>query len=161
MKKLLIRTLSVILTVTLLTQVAPLSGIRASAASATSTAQSVVRTQALKDVDAPALSDQQNSAVSVSEDTSLRTVDTKHFLNEDGSYSAMVYPQPVHYLDSNGDWIEIDNSLIDNGGYYAPKSSGATVMRPSNWAAIKFFWPMERLRFRLEFPLFRSKLLLS
>ncbi|MDP4144745.1 MAG: hypothetical protein Q8936_09765, partial [Bacillota bacterium] len=34
----------------------------------------------------------------------------KHFLKEDGTYEADVYPMAVHYLD-NGKWKDIDNTL--------------------------------------------------
>lgn len=40
----------------------------------------------------------------------LRGEYEKHFSLSDGTYSAVVYPYPVHY-DSNGTWQEIDNTL--------------------------------------------------
>ena len=41
-----------------------------------------------------------------------RESNTKHFLMDDMSYEAAVYPEPVHYLE-NGQWKDIDNSLAE------------------------------------------------
>lgn len=43
---------------------------------------------------------------------SLREENVKHFRLSDGSYEAVVYPYAVHRKDSNGEWQNIDNSLI-------------------------------------------------
>ena len=52
------------------------------------------------------------------EDTSLREENVKHFRMKDGSYRAVVYDTPVHYLDDEGNWQEYDNTLhtIDRSG---------------------------------------------
>ena len=47
----------------------------------------------------------------ISEEISLREQNTKHFQLSDGSYTAVVYDEPVHYKQED-DWIEIDNSLV-------------------------------------------------
>lgn len=47
----------------------------------------------------------------VSEETSLRDVNSKHFLMSDGTYAAVAYDIPVHY-EENDKWIEIDNTLV-------------------------------------------------
>lgn len=52
----------------------------------------------------------------VKEDVSLRGEFEKHFVCEDGSYIAASYQEPVCYLDDNGQWIDIDNSLTENNG---------------------------------------------
>lgn len=39
-----------------------------------------------------------------------REVNVKHFLKDDMTYEAVVYPEPVHYLE-DGKWKNIDNSL--------------------------------------------------
>ncbi len=44
------------------------------------------------------------------ENKALRDAYTKHFRNEDGSFSAAVYSNPVHYL-KDGKWEDIDMSL--------------------------------------------------
>lgn len=41
-----------------------------------------------------------------------REANVKQFLKDDMTYEAVVYPNPVHYLD-NGKWKEIDNSLSE------------------------------------------------
>lgn len=43
---------------------------------------------------------------------SLRQEDTKHFRLSDGSFVAVAYGLPIHYADEDGDWQDIDNSLI-------------------------------------------------
>lgn len=60
--------------------------------------------------------DRQSEAFEVVE---LRDESVKHFRLEDGSYVAAQYDAPVHYLDENGEWQNIDNSLSDNGSEYS------------------------------------------
>jgi RHS repeat-associated protein len=48
----------------------------------------------------------------IGEVTDMREEYTKHFLNDDYSYEAVVYPEPVHYLE-DGEWREVDNTLIE------------------------------------------------
>lgn len=38
---------------------------------------------------------------------------TKHFLMDDLTFKAVVYPQAVHYLE-NGEWKDIDNNLVED-----------------------------------------------
>lgn len=45
------------------------------------------------------------------EDVSLRMKNEKHFRYGEGGYLAAVYNDPVHYLDSNNEWKDIDNTL--------------------------------------------------
>ena len=45
----------------------------------------------------------------------LRDETVKHFRLEDGSYIAAQYDKPVHYLDENGEWQDIDNTLAESG----------------------------------------------
>ena len=47
----------------------------------------------------------------VGEVEELRTESEKHFRMSDGSYMAVSYGMPVHYLDTKGKWQEIDNRL--------------------------------------------------
>ncbi|MBN2837031.1 MAG: hypothetical protein JXR48_18910 [Candidatus Delongbacteria bacterium] len=47
----------------------------------------------------------------VKEIEDLRTINTKTFLKEDGSFTVGIYGQAVHYKDSNGLFQNIDNSL--------------------------------------------------
>ena len=54
----------------------------------------------------------------------LRGEYEKHFSLSDGTYSAVVYPYPVHY-DSNGTWREIDNTLrAGTEQYTVPAEAG-------------------------------------
>ena len=49
----------------------------------------------------------------VAEEESLRKEKEKHFRMNDGSYIAAAYNEPVHYMDSAGNWQEIDNRLSE------------------------------------------------
>ena len=42
-----------------------------------------------------------------------REANIKHFRMSDGSITAAVYPQEVHYQDENGEFVDINNSLTD------------------------------------------------
>jgi hypothetical protein len=120
MKKPVTRVLSIILAAVLLTQVVPLHGmITASAAPATQ------QTQAPSAPDVP-----QEPSRHVSEEVSMRTADAKLFNNEDGSGTAYVYPNNIHFEDENGDWQEYDNTLVDHGDFYAPKASNLGIAMP-------------------------------
>ena len=52
----------------------------------------------------------------IEEKESLRDENIKHYLLSDGTTKAVVYSSPVHYLNENGEWTDIDNtlSLISN-----------------------------------------------
>ena len=52
----------------------------------------------------------------------LRKRNEKHFLNKDGTISAYLYNNDIHYL-KNGEYEEIDNTIIDGGLYYLNKSN--------------------------------------
>lgn len=47
----------------------------------------------------------------ISEITEKRQENTKYFLMSDGSFMAAQYSGPVHYVDSEGEWADYDNSL--------------------------------------------------
>ena len=51
----------------------------------------------------------------VFEVTELREESVKHFRLPDGTFVAAQYNNPVHYLDENGKWQDIDNTLTDSG----------------------------------------------
>ena len=55
--------------------------------------------------------------------TELREEYVKHFRLEDGSYVAAQYNYPVHYTDENGQFIDIDNRLIDSGSELSTSNS--------------------------------------
>ena len=52
------------------------------------------------------------------EDISLREESVKHFHLEDGTYLAAQYNYPVHTLDSDGAWQDIDNALSESGSEF-------------------------------------------
>ena len=76
----------------------------------------------------------------VGEKVELRSAYTKHFQHRDGTYTAVLYPFPVHYLASTGKWEEYDNSLvlnnerIDSKGQatYTPTSTPLDIRLPQN-----------------------------
>ena len=51
--------------------------------------------------------------------TELREENVKHFRMDNGTYTAVMYDQPVHYIDSEGEWQNVDNSLV-----YHPNNDG-------------------------------------
>ncbi len=55
-----------------------------------------------------------NNQLQSDEITEYRTEYEKHFQNEDGTITAATYTNPIHYKDSDGNWVDIDNSLIDS-----------------------------------------------
>ena len=77
------------------------------------------------------------------EEESKRTEYEKHYFCSDGSYIAVSYPQAVHYLDDDGVYRDIDNSLCydeeraayeffcsyagDNYFVYVDANSGAEI----------------------------------
>lgn len=52
----------------------------------------------------------------IEEDITKRGEYEKHFLREDGSYTAVSYDEPVHYQTDDGNWNEIDNTLVESKG---------------------------------------------
>lgn len=57
------------------------------------------------------------------EATELREENVKHFRLSDGRYVAAQYDFPVHVLDENGTWQDIDNSLSDYGSEFSNESA--------------------------------------
>lgn len=68
------------------------------------------------------------------EDISLREENVKHFRLKDGSYRAVVYDTPVHYLDDKGNWQEYDNTL-----HTISRSGEATGYRVENGDSVRLF----------------------
>lgn len=58
------------------------------------------------------LADLSGDTVIIGEETARRSKYIKHYRLSDGSYVAVQYSEPVHIQDDNGDWIEIDNTLV-------------------------------------------------
>ncbi|MBO5287678.1 MAG: RHS repeat protein, partial [Clostridia bacterium] len=51
-----------------------------------------------------------------------REKNVKNFLLTDGTVKAVTYKQPVHYQNSEGKWIDIDNTLTLNGSEYVSQN---------------------------------------
>lgn len=68
----------------------------------------------------------------VKEDVSLRGEYEKHFICKDGSYIAASYQEPVCYMDDKGNWVNVDNSLVENNGRLENKSSQLHVSFAKN-----------------------------
>lgn len=56
-----------------------------------------------------------NISSDVIELTELRTATDKYFMLDDGSYYVAHYDSTIHYLDENGVWQDIDNTLAVSG----------------------------------------------
>lgn len=62
----------------------------------------------------------------------LREEDTKHFRLSDGSYIAVSYGVPVHHQGSEGQWMDIDNSLSlnsDSAAYQLNRTDTAVAFQ--------------------------------
>ena len=72
----------------------------------------------------------------------LRTENTKHYRHKDGTYTAAIYPEPIHYMDSTGSWQDIDNTLTLNSkrksasgkATYTPAASPLDIRIPQDFA---------------------------
>ena len=95
MKKGYFKIVSVILIIALLIQSIPI----------TAFAQETAEPQAIED--------EQSYPYVIAEDVSKREEYVKHFRMSDGSFTAVSYSQPVHYLDEDNKYVEIDNSLVE------------------------------------------------
>lgn len=89
----------------------------------------------------------------VSELTEMRDEYEKHFLMSDGTVAAAVYAESVHYR-SDGEWKEIDNSLIDGGetlhtsgesGFYASfrKDAYTGALVGISYEDVKLSWTVQ------------------
>ena len=68
--------------------------------------------------------DQSKTSPEIYEVVELREANVKHFHLEDGTYVAAHYNAPVHYLDENGVYQDIDNALSESsGGVYGNANS--------------------------------------
>ncbi|MDX9691895.1 MAG: DNRLRE domain-containing protein, partial [Acholeplasmataceae bacterium] len=67
----------------------------------------------------------------VNEDVSRRTANEKHFRKLDGTYEVAIYDNEVHYFEDEK-WIDIDNSLNDNGDYLENKNNSFNTTFPKN-----------------------------
>ena len=71
-------------------------------------------------------------AIDPFEITELREEYVKYFRNSDGNYVAAQYDSPVHVLDSDGKWQDIDNSLSLSGNELSTKDSRIKLAKKLN-----------------------------
>jgi len=125
MKKIVLKVIAVVMALVMLVQAQPLHGfvieVRARQGQAIFTPSAVAP---------PGADDDAHVPTPIAEVESLRTADTRHFLNDDGTFTAMVYPQPIHFQDEYGNWVTIDNTLVSNGDFYSPRASGTDIQLP-------------------------------
>ena len=57
----------------------------------------------------------------IAEEERRREENSKTFRLDDGTFWTAVYDSPVHYLDDDGEWQDIDNTLIPSNGFDAPE----------------------------------------
>ena len=55
--------------------------------------------------------------------TDRREEAVKHFHLTDGTVAAVQYDIPVHYIDENGEWQDIDNTLTASGSEYTTSNA--------------------------------------
>ena len=66
---------------------------------------------------------------------SLRQEFEKHFQNADGTITAASYATPVHYKNDDGNWIDIDNTLVETT---TDKSGNRIIENKDNPLKVKF-----------------------
>lgn len=82
-------------------------------------------------VNNPADSEKDTEAEVLYEVEEKRDEYTKVYKKSDGTYTAVMTEEPMHYL-NNGVWEEIDNSIILNGSLYTNLSNLFNVELPEN-----------------------------
>ncbi|MBQ5865475.1 MAG: hypothetical protein IIW56_02205 [Oscillospiraceae bacterium] len=108
MSKILKRLLSLVLTLALVFQLLPLNAFAAEVLTDTSTEETNWEMPEQEEPDV------------VGEVEELRDHTSKQFRLSDGSFAAVNYGIPVHYLDDNNNWVDVDNTLTysNSAGQY-------------------------------------------
>ncbi len=105
--KLVLKSLSTLLSVVLLFEVIPMQAFAAFATPDTA----ITETQNSETVEEEPKTEEQVPYV-LNEDISKREQNVKHFRMSDGTMQAVSYAVPVHF-EQNGTWVDYDNSLIE------------------------------------------------
>ena len=63
-----------------------------------------------------------SEVIVLGENESLREENIKYFDLSDGTSKAVMYSEPIHYKNSEGKWVDIDNALTLNGSEYSAKN---------------------------------------
>lgn len=72
---------------------------------------------------------------------SNRAVCSKTFKNNDGSFTTVIDRAPVHYLDENGSYQEIDLTVVDNGARFTMNKAPYSVEIYKDKVGYKFSRP--------------------
>lgn len=123
------RLLAIILALILVVQIMPMNALATELQNANAIENSIATeetTYSIEELD--------TEKTILAEDTDKRESDVKHFLNTDGTYTAVRYAQPVHYKEAGSDeWKDIDNTLSltkraeTNADMYTPADSPLNV----------------------------------
>ncbi|HAS38485.1 MAG TPA: hypothetical protein DCS04_07820 [Ruminococcaceae bacterium] len=113
------KVIAVILTVIMIVGILPMTVL----------AEELNETQLMKTVEIE--SDKKEKSPIVGEVTDKRDENTKFFERRDGSYTAVITSEPIHYED-NGEWKEIDNTLIKTNNKITNKENSFSVDFPTS-----------------------------
>ena len=113
------KVIAVILTVIMIVGILPM----------TVFAQEFNETQIMKTVEIE--SNKKEKSPIVGEVTDKRDENTKVFERRDGSYTAVITSEPIHY-DDNGEWKEIDNTLVKTNNKITNKENNFSVDFPTS-----------------------------
>lgn len=123
------RLLAMFLAIILVVQIMPMNALATEIQNADAIEDSIATDETVDDIE-----DLDTEKTIIAEDENKREADVKHFLNTDGTYTAVRYSQPVHYKEADSDqWIDIDNTLSlarradNNTDMYAPADSPLNV----------------------------------
>lgn len=106
MKRILTRSISLLLVIAILIQLLPMTVFATEDVERAAEAADLLASERAG-TDREAL---RNAEIQL-EETALREENVKHFRMEGGSYLAMAYDTPVHYRDAAGLWQDYDNTL--------------------------------------------------
>lgn len=95
-----------------------------------------------------------SSAPIINEVIDKRDISTKHFLKKDGSYEALVYNEPVHYLE-NGQWKDINNTLEEKDNHYENTDNDFKLKLAKNSNDEKLI-TIEKEKYKLSWELVKS-----
>lgn len=95
---------------------------------------------AVGDIDSDSFNSESNTQFKgvLFEDVTLREESVKHFHLEDGNYVAAQYNYPIHTLDSNGEWQDIDNALSDMGNEFSNSNARIKFAKKINGSSELF-----------------------
>jgi len=150
MKKRFIRILAVLLTITLLIQIMPVGAVSERtqtkrmlrSLTPVPAARGMAAGRAATGPDALSIDDSELSATPIiGEAQEFRDESTKHFRHVDSTFTAAIYPEPVHFLGTDGRWLDIDNRLLLNSekrsatgeATYTPAASGLDIRFPQDF----------------------------